>query len=108
MYYFGTNLGGSISTGDPGGIDLLRAVISKTIQPPVTSSGALRPRLIEGSGRGLLTVFNDTDTDQTGTVFVPAGYQRAPDVYSEEHRTIKDNKLDITVPFKDVGVFDLY
>lgn len=107
VYYFGTNLGGSIAKGDPGGIDLLRALVADVVRPAVSSSGALRPRLIQGSTSGLLTVFNYSDSEQRATITVPTGYKRAINVYSGEQHVIKANKLDISVPIKDVGVFDL-
>jgi beta-galactosidase len=107
VYYFGTNFGGSISEGDSGGIDVLRAIISAVVRPPATSSGKLRPRLIHGAGRGLLTVFNDTAQDQTATITVPAGYRRATDIYNGKHNAIKENQFNIMVPFREVAVFDL-
>jgi beta-galactosidase len=107
VYYFGTNFGASIFAGDPGGIELLRATVSNVVRPLVTSSGAIRPRLIRSSARGLLTVFNDTDAHQKATITVPAEYKRATDVYSGERITINKNEFVIRIPFKDVAVFDL-
>ena len=107
MYYFGTNFGASIAAGDSGGIDVLRAVISGVVQPPATSSGKLRPRLIHGSGRGLLAVFNDTAQDQKATITLPAGYRRAVNIYGPGEYPIQGDKLDLALPFREVAVFDL-
>jgi beta-galactosidase GanA len=107
VYYIGTNLGGSISSGDSGGIELLRAVVSRVVQPPVRCSGPLRPRLIQGSSKALLIIFNDTDADQTDTLTVPPGLSRASDVYSCEKHAIKGNQFEINVAFRSVAVFDL-
>jgi hypothetical protein len=38
---------------------------------------------------------------------VPSSYKRAINLYSGEQHAIRANKLDISVPIKDVGVFDL-
>src|ERR1019366_1098065 len=35
VYYFGTNLGASIATGSEGGIELLRAIVTKVVNPAV-------------------------------------------------------------------------
>jgi hypothetical protein len=107
VFYFGTNLGASIAAGDLAGIDVLRAIIPGVVQPPVSSSGKLRPRLIQGSQRGLLTVFNETDQALTATISLPTGYRRATDIYSGKQYGITGNKIDLSVPFRDVGVFDL-
>jgi hypothetical protein len=107
VYYIGTNLGGSISTGDPGGIEVLRAIVSSVVRPQTTSSGKLRPRLIQEAGRGLLTVFNDSAEDKTATITVPAGYHRANDIYSGEQHAIRENRFNTMVPFREVAVFDL-
>jgi hypothetical protein len=107
VYYIGTNLGGTIQEGGSGGIDLVRAIVSRVVRPPVSCSGKLRPRLIQGSEHGALTIFNDTDMDETGTVTIRAGYHRATDIYSGKQYAIKESKIDISVPFKDVVVLDL-
>jgi hypothetical protein len=43
VYYFGTNLGGSISAGDDRGIELLRAAIWPIVRPSV-AGGSLQSR----------------------------------------------------------------
>ena len=107
VYYVGTNLGGSIFAGDSGGIDVLRAIVYATVRPPATSSGKLRPRLMQGAGRGLLTVFNDASEDQTATITLPTGYRRATDIYSGKQHGILENQFNPMVPFRQVAVFDL-
>jgi Beta-galactosidase trimerisation domain/Beta-galactosidase len=107
VYYLGTNLGASIYTGDLGGIELLRAIVSPVTQPPVTSSGKLRPRLVQAGGRGLLTVFNYSSEDETATVSVPEVYRLATEIYSGKQHPIKERQFNVTVPFREVAVFDL-
>jgi len=107
VYYIGTNLGGAISAGESGGIELLRSIVSSLVQSKVTSSGALRPRLIAGPGRSLLTVFNDTEADQTATIRLTGHFKTAMDAYSGKRHAISANQFDVTVPFKNVAVLDL-
>jgi hypothetical protein len=107
MCYFGTNFGASISAGDSGGIDVLRAVLSGVVRPPATSLGNLRPRLIQGADRALVAVFNDTSQDQKATITLPARYRRATDIYGQREYPIQGSKFDIAVPFREVAVFDL-
>ncbi len=106
VYYFGTNLGASIATGDGGGLEIVRAIVKSVLQPNV-SAEKVRPRLIEGEKRSLLAVFNDGVTDQTATITVPARYTRATDLYSNQTQTIQANAVQVTVPFEDVSVLRL-
>lgn len=62
-YYFGANLGASIAAGSDGRIELLRAIITKVVKPPVTGD-KVRPRLVKGEKHSLLVIFNDTPKDQ--------------------------------------------
>ena len=64
VYYIGTNLGASIAAGDDAGMELVRAIVNEVARPLVTAD-KVRPRLVEGDGRSLLMVFNDTIEDQT-------------------------------------------
>jgi hypothetical protein len=82
---------------------LLRA-ISTPIAPPPVSSSKLRPRLIEGSKRSLLAVFNDTPQDQTENLVLPARYQRATDIHSQKAQTLENGALQVSVPYEDVVV----
>jgi hypothetical protein len=107
VYYIGTNFGASISAGDSGGIDVLRAVVSNVVRPPATSSGNLRPRLIQGAGRGLLAVFNDTSQNQKATIAIPASFHRATDIYNHREYANQESRFDVAVPFREVAVFDL-
>ncbi len=100
VYYFGTNLGGSIAAGSDGGIDLLRAIITKVVKAPVTG-GKVRPRLVEGEKRSLLVVFNDTPKDQAASIELPPRYKRARDLHNEVNRPIVNNALQLTVPYQD-------
>lgn len=107
VYYIGTNFGASIASGSLEGIEWLRSVVSPVVRPPVSSSGKLRPRLIEGSPYSLLTVYNGSEEDQTATLRLPAGYHRATDIYNGTGRSVEQGRLEVTVPFSDVAVLKL-
>ena len=106
VYYFGTNLGASIEAGDKGGIELLRTIVTRAVQPRVTAD-KVRPRLIEGPTRSLLVVFNDTAEDQTASVKLPARYRRATDLYGNQEVTIQGSMVRINVPFDGASVLRL-
>jgi beta-galactosidase GanA len=106
MYYFGTNVGASIVMGNDAGIDLLRAIITP-VAPPAVSSTKLRPRLIEGSKRSLLTVFNDTVQDQTASIALSPRYHRATDIHSQRIQTWENGAVQVSVPYEDVVVLVL-
>jgi hypothetical protein len=104
IYYYGTILSASIAAGDLGGIEVLRSVFPHVIQPPISRSGKLRPRIIRASQRGLLTVSNDTDQPRTAMINLPAGYYYVLDTYTAWNapsRRIRLNSLFL------LGVFDL-
>jgi beta-galactosidase GanA len=103
VYYFGTNLGASIMAGDNRGIELLRAIVTRVVPPPVTSD-KLRPRLIEGTTRSLLALFNDAAEDQTGSIKLPQRYRRAKDIHENREYSVDQNAIKITVPFQSVSV----
>jgi hypothetical protein len=107
IYYVGTNLGASIFAGDAGGIELVRGIITESVQPTVTCSGELRPRLIEYSGRALLVVFNDSDHDLAQTISLLKGYSHAKNIRTGERVEILNGELHVSVSFKDTSVFDL-
>ena len=106
IYYFGTNLGASIEAGDRGGIDLLRAIVAGIVTPPVTAQ-KVRPRLMEGTTRSLLVVFNDSPEDQTASIMLPSRYLRATDLHSGTTQAVKAGAIQITVPFEGVSVLRL-
>jgi beta-galactosidase GanA len=103
VYYFGTNLGASIAAGSRSGIDLVRALVTGTVRPTVTSE-RLRPRLIEGTKGSLLTVFNDTGEDQTASIEIPPRYRRATDIHRQAELPVEQNSMRLTVPYQDVVV----
>jgi len=107
IYYVGTNLGGSVFNGDAGGIELIRALAAGVVNPEVTGAGQLRPRLIKTPKLSLLVVFNDADRGLTERIKLPNRYKRAIDLYSDVRHSIDIDTLEVTVPFKDVGVFEL-
>jgi hypothetical protein len=103
VYYFGTNLGGSIAAGSDGGIDLLRAITTKVVKPPVTG-GKVRPRLVEGEKHSLLVIFNDTPKDRPASIELPSRYEKATDLHSKVSRAIVHHALQLTVPYQDAIV----
>jgi beta-galactosidase len=103
VYYFGTNLGASIAAGGSGGIELLQAIITSVVPPPVTSE-KVRPRLIQGERRSLLAIFNDGPEDRTGLIQLPPNFRRATDLHRQAEIPIERNAIRVTVPFEDVVV----
>ena len=86
---------------------MFRSIVSPVVRAQATSSAKLRPRLIQAAGRALLTVFNETDQPQVAGINLPAGYRRATDIYSGKQQGITGNRLELSVPFREVSVFDL-
>jgi len=106
VYYFGTNLGASIRSGDEGALALVRTILKSVLQPPVIAK-RVRPRLIEGEKRSLLVVFNESAEDQTANLKLPGRYTRATDLYTNQTQTVQANSINIDVPFEGVAVFRL-
>jgi beta-galactosidase len=106
VYYVGTNLGASIEEGSQAGIELVRTIVTRAIQPPVTSE-KVRPRLIESPNGSLLIVFNDQIIDQTARVRVPSRYKTALNVYDNQSQAILAGSVEIQVPFEGVSVLRL-
>jgi len=104
VYYFGTNLGGSIAHGDQGSLDLMRAILSEVVRPSI-SADKVRPRLIEGTDRSLLVVCNETATERKEKLRVPPRYTQVTDLYTTQHQSVRDNSLLVTVPAEGVSVF---
>ena len=102
VYYFGTNLGASIAAGDSAGVEILRTIVTREVQPPVTGL-RLRPRLIEGPGRSLLVVFNDTSEDQRELIKLPSRFRRATDIHRQAKHAVEQNAVQVTVPYQDVS-----
>jgi beta-galactosidase len=103
VYYFGTNLGASIATGSGGGIELLRAIVTKVVKPAMVG-GNVRPRLVEGSKQSLLVVFNDHTSDQSASLKLAAPYLKATDLYSGVNRPVVNGAVQLTVPYQDAVV----
>lgn len=103
VYYIGTNLGASITNGSQGGAELLRGIITPVVKPAVTS-GNLRPRLIAGEKRSLLTVFNDSAEDQTDVITLPGRYRRATNIHNGKEVAVGEKGIRVTVPYQDVVV----
>jgi len=103
VYYFGTNLGASIAAGNDSGIELLRAIVTSVVEPPV-SCDRLRPRLVPGEKRSLLAVFNDSTEDRTGFIRLPSGITRAKNLHTEASIPVQQNAIRVSVPYQDVVV----
>ncbi|MGH9445240.1 MAG: beta-galactosidase trimerization domain-containing protein, partial [Terriglobia bacterium] len=103
IYYIGTSLGASVTAGHEGGVELLRAMMTPVV-PPAVKGRKLRPRLIEGAGRALLAVFNDTPEDQIESLQIPASYHRAVDIHQRQEIVVTGNTLTLAVPYQDVVV----
>jgi beta-galactosidase len=106
VYYIGTNLGASIEAGHDEGIDLLRAIIAPLAPPPVSST-RLRPRLIEGTKRSLLAVFNDTAQDIMERIVLPRPFHLATDLHNQKPLALENGVLTVSVPYEDVTVVSL-
>jgi beta-galactosidase len=106
VYYIGTNLGASIDEGSQAGIDLIRAIVTRSVQRIVTAD-RVRPRLIESSRGSLLVVFNDRIIDQTAEIRVPDQYTHAANLYGQETYTIQGGTLHVKVSFESVTVLRL-
>ena len=106
VFYVGTNLGASIEEGSQPGIDLIRAIVARSVQLSITANG-VRPRLIESSKGCLLVVFNDQIIDQTEEIRVPDRYTHAIDIYGQGSYTIQNHTIQIKVPFESVIVLRL-
>jgi beta-galactosidase len=103
VYYFGTNLGASIAAGSEGGIELLRAIITKVVKPAV-AGGKVRPRLVEGKKQSLLVVFNDHASDQTASLKLPARYLKATELFTGVNRPVMNGAVGLTVRYQDAEV----
>ena len=106
VFYIGTNLGASIEEGSPGGLDLVRTLVTRSVQRSVSANG-VRPRLIESPKGSLLIVFNDQIVDQIAEIRVPDRYTKATDLYEENSYGIQGGTLHIKVPFEGVTVLRL-
>jgi hypothetical protein len=106
VFYFGTNLGASIFAGNDKGIALLRSIITPVLRPAVTSD-KVRPRLIEGSERSLLTIFNDTPEDQNAPVTLPSRYRKAVNIHTGEQGQVGHGVIQLSVPYNDAVVLEL-
>ncbi|MGD0923544.1 MAG: hypothetical protein ABSA70_17545, partial [Terriglobia bacterium] len=92
-----------IAAGNDNGIELLRAIVTRVVQPPVTSD-KVRPRLIPGEKRSLLAVFNDATEDRAGVIKLPSTYTRATDLHRQAAVPIEQTGVRVAVPYQDVVV----
>jgi len=106
VYYIGTNLGASIEEGSQAGIDLVRAIVERSVRRSA-SADAVRPRLIESSQGSLLIVFNDQKSDQTAAIRVPDRYKQATDIYAQQSYTIQSGVLHVKLSYDSVTALRL-
>lgn len=106
VFYIGTGLGASIAAGESGGMEVLRAIITPLVPAAVTSD-KVRPRLIEGSTRSLLVIFNDTSEDQNSRIKLPSKYRRAVNIHSGKQVAVEHESVQLTVPCNDAVVLEL-
>jgi beta-galactosidase GanA len=106
VFYIGTNLGASIEEGSQEGLDLVRSLVTRSVQRKVSANG-VRPRLIESPKGSLLIVFNDQIIDQLAEIRIPDRYTQASDLYGPETVTVREGYLRISVPFESVMVLRL-
>ena len=92
-----------VAAGNDNGMELLRTIVTRVVQPPVTAD-KVRPRLVPGEKRSLLAVFNDATEDRTGVIDLPASYSRATDLHRQAPLPIEQNTVCVTVPYQDVVV----
>lgn len=107
VYYFGTNLGAAIASGEADALGIVRQIIRDT-DPPEVAGDRLRPRLIAYGHRALLAVFNEHTAAQEEDIRLPEGrWSGATDLYSTETTPLVGNALRVRVPAEDVRVFGL-
>jgi beta-galactosidase len=106
VIYLGTNLGAAIAAGDANAMKLLHAIVASVVKPEVTAAN-LRPRLMRGASKALLTVFNDTAQDQTARIEVPKEFRQARDIHSGKEQVLVGHTVLLTVPHQDVAVLQL-
>ena len=91
----------SNAAGGSGGIELLQAIVTSVVPPPVTSE-KVRPRLIQGERRSPLAIFNDGSEDHAGLIQLPSNFRRAANLHRQAEIPIERNAIRVTVPFQDV------
>jgi hypothetical protein len=106
VYYFGTNLGASIEAGDPGGVELMRSILSPVVQPEVTAD-KVRPRLIVGTDRSLLVIVNESPRSEHASINLPGRYRRGLDLYTSREYSLEANSIEVVVPDESVSVLRL-
>ncbi len=104
VYYIGTSLGGSITAGNRGGVELLRGILSPLVKAEATAE-KLRPRLIPGAKESLLAVFNESAEDTTDQIALRTRFRKAKNIHSGEEIPITEKGLRVTVPYQDAAVY---
>ena len=106
VFYIGTNLGASIEAGDPGGVELMRSILSPVVQPEVTAD-KVRPRLIVGTDRSLLVIVNESPRSEHASINLPGRYRRGLDLYTSREYSLEANSIEVVVPDESVSVLRL-
>jgi hypothetical protein len=74
---------------------------------PAVTADKVRPRLVEGATRSLLVVVNPGAEDELASIRLPARYHHAVDLYSNEALTLRENVIQLVVPFEGISILRL-
>lgn len=108
VWYFGTYMGLSIYRGDEDALKIIKHLIGRYTCPEVKGT-VLRPRLITGDGRKLLSIFNDDPySTHADTVTLPSGVTKAVSLFDGSEASVTDGTLTLTLEGDDAQVFELF
>jgi beta-galactosidase len=103
-YYFGTYLGLALAENDGTSLSIVQSLLERHTAPQVKGK-ALRPRWIEGGGKALLAVFNDSRREtHREQIRLPRSYARAYDVYDKREVRIADQFLQVQIEPESVCI----
>jgi len=97
VYYFGTYMGLALDKNIPDAHAIVQRIVLQHAKP-VLRGDRLRPRLVQGKDRTLLSVFNDHRSETvTEAVVVPAGFRSGKDVVTGQTIPVRDGTITVTV-----------
>jgi len=107
VYYFGTYMGLALDKNIPPAHTLIQHILLEHAQP-VIRGNRLRPRLIKSAQEAILTVFNDSRTQQQQEqIPLPDGYMHVWDIYNRRELKLWKRHCLIDVEPEGVRVFRL-
>lgn len=107
VYYFGTYMGLALDKNIPQAHTLIQHILLEHAQP-VIRGNRLRPRLIKSAQEAILTVFNDSRTQQQQEqIVLPDAYMHVRDIYSGRELKVRKRQCLIDVEPEGVRVFKL-